>query len=233
MNVRLFIALVASSFILSQGMFAAPGVSPGDSTSTLSKEGYIAVNGTRLFFTTLGKGDPLVIIHGGPGLDHTYLLPQMAALAARNTLIFFDQRASGKSALGVDSNSMSMATFVEDIEGIRKAFGLKKMNLFAHSWGGLLAMYYAIKYPDRLNSLILSNSSPASSSFRRASFKIMQQRTSRDDSLAGAALIGTEGFKERDAMVMERSFRILFRSGFADPRYADSLTLTLPDDYAA
>ena len=229
----------AIALVIGVCLFVGPEISgaargsSGEPHGGAANEGYITVNGTRLYYVTMGSGDPVVIIHGGPGLDHTYLLPQMAALAATNRLIFFDQRASGKSDAEVDSNSMSIAAFVEDVEGVRKAFGLEKMNLFAHSWGGLVGMFYAIRHPDHLNSLILCNSTPASSSYRMASFKLMREKTSMEDSLAGAAIIASEGFKRRDARVMEKFFKVLFRSGFVDRRYADSITVTLPDDYGA
>jgi proline iminopeptidase len=197
-----------------------------------SQQGTIHVNGTDLFYETIGTGTPIVVVHGGPGLDHTYLLPQMATLAKQYKLVFYDQRASGKSAGAVDTNSMTMGNFVEDLEGVRKAFGLTKMNLIGHSWGGLVAMFYAVKYPDHLRSLMLINSSPASVLLRYASFAVMARRTTRGDSIAQASLVATQGFKNRDPQAMARFFRILFRGSFYDPRMADSLTLTLDTSFA-
>jgi proline iminopeptidase len=124
-----------------------------------------------------------------------------------------------------------MVNFVEDLEGIRKAFGIHKMNLLGHSWGGLIAMFYAVKYPENLNSLVLVNSSPASVALRNASFTAMAQRTSREDSIAQADLVQTEGFKKRDPSTMARFFRLLFRGSFYDPRFADSLTLSMDTSY--
>ena len=162
----------------------------------------------------MGHGEPIVIVHGGPGLDHTYLLPQMEALAQHYRLIFYDQRASGRSTSTVDTNSMTMGNFVEDLEGIRKVFGIHKMNLLGHSWGGLVAMFYAVKYPENLNSLVLVNPSPASVDLRNASFTSMAQRTSREDSIAQTDLVKTEGFKRRDPSSMATFFRLLFRVNF-------------------
>jgi proline iminopeptidase len=196
------------------------------------KYGLLNVNGTELFTRTLGEGVPVVILHGGPGLDHTYLLPQFAELAKHHKLIFFDQRASGKSSSTVDTNSMTMDNFVEDVEGIRRAFNLEKMDLLGHSWGGLVAMFYAVKYPDHLNSLILANSTPASAALRNASFALMANRTSKEDSIAQVALYKTEGFRAKNSTTMDEFFRLLFRGTFYDRRYADSLTLTLDTSYA-
>ncbi|MEK7251534.1 MAG: alpha/beta fold hydrolase, partial [Bacteroidota bacterium] len=97
----------------------------GDNATSVSiEEGFTQINGTQLFYKIIGKGTPIVILHGGPGLDHSYLLPQMAELAKTHKLIFFDQRASGKSSVDSDTNSMTMKNLVEDVEGIRKAFKL-------------------------------------------------------------------------------------------------------------
>jgi proline iminopeptidase len=94
-------------------------------------------------------------------------------------------------------------------------------------------MYYAIKHPDRLNSLILLNSTPPTSDLRAASFKIIQQRTSREDSIAQAALTQTDEFKRRDPAAMQRYFRLMFKGSFHNRVLADELTLEFPPDYGA
>ena len=165
-------------------------------------------------------------------MDHSYFLPQMASLARRYKLVFFDQRASGKSDAEVDSSSMTVKTFVEDIDGVRRALHLGKVNLLGHSWGGLLAMRYALAHPDHLQSLILVNPTPATSAMRDSSFATMSRRRSPADTLAMSQIISSEGFKESSPETMTRLFRLLFKPVFADQRYADSLTLQFPADYA-
>ena len=210
--------------------FASPAYAGGRQGPT---DGLRNVNGTQLYCTTMGKGPTLVILHGGPGLDHTYLLPQMAELARHFRLIFFDQRGAGRSTVELDTNSMTLQNFLRDVEGIRQSFHLGRMNLLGHSWGGLLAMFYAIQYPDHLNSLILVDPSPATSALRDSSFRTMLARTAPQDSVARAEITGSEGFRKRDPAVMARFFRVLFRGSFYDRRLADSLTLTLPPDFPA
>lgn len=190
------------------------------------------INGTKLYCRVMGSGPSVVFVHGGPGMDHAYLLPQMAELAKHYKLIFYDQRASGKSASIVDTNTITMDMFVEDLEGIRIAFKLGKMNLVGHSWGGLVAMFYAVRYPQNLNSMILTNSTPASAALRKVSFEQMARRTSKEDSIAQAAIAQTSGFKSGNPETMSRFFRILFRRAFFDKRYTDSVTLTLDTSFA-
>jgi proline iminopeptidase len=203
-----------------------------DRNLPISNEGMIHVNGTDLYYSILGEGPPIIIVHGGPGLDHTYLLPQMEALASTHKLIFYDQRASGRSTSAVDTNSMTMDNFVEDLEGIRKAFHIQRMDLLGHSWGGLVSLFYAVKHPEHLHALVLVNSTPASSAMRDASFGTMAQRISRNDSIEQSELVRTEGFKNRNSATMEKFFRLLFRPSFYDSSLADSLTLTFDTSYA-
>ena len=230
-NRRLTWITILPAILLS--LCASP-VAPGeDDSPPLVVEGLRLINGTQIFCKSIGTGIPLVILHGGPGLDHSYFLPQMEKLADTYELIFFDQRGCGKSSIRVDTAAMTLDALVEDIDRVRDAYNLNTMNLMGHSWGGLLAMYYAIKHGDRLNSLILVNSTPPTSALRSASFDIIGQRTSREDSIAQASLVQTPGFKRRDPATMQRYFRLLFRGTFRNRVMADELTLTFGPDYGA
>ncbi len=196
------------------------------------QEGPRNINGVQLYTKVIGKGRPLVIVHGGPGLDHSYLLPQMAQLGKYYKLIFFDLRASGRSSIDVDTNSMNLSTFIEDIDGIRQSFGIEKMNLLDHSWGGFLAMAYAIKYPDRLSSLLLINTTPANSKLKDEAERRTRSRLTTDDSLARLTLLRSEAFRKREHSAMAKLFRISFRGSFAQRQYADSLSLIFQPNYA-
>src|SRR4026207_336843 len=103
-------------------------------TSPLPKasEGYIEAGaGVRLFYRLLGSGpDTLVMIHGGPGLTMDYFLDDLAPLAAHHALLFYDQRGTGRSSLVSDSISLDAQRFVEDVEAIRKHFGIGQLTLF-------------------------------------------------------------------------------------------------------
>jgi proline iminopeptidase len=209
---------------------AVPGVK-GQGLPALEQT-RVPVNETELFYERMGSGPPVVIVHGGPGLDHTDLLPQMGKLASTNTLFFFDQRACGKSSAEIDSASMTRENFLEDIEGSQRAFHLGKMNLMGHSWGGLLAMVYALRYPDHLDFLIQMNSSPVTSELREAPFSLLKERTSREERIEQAAITGTPAFRDGDPRVMAAFLRLIFRGSFFDPHLADGLTLDFPSDDA-
>ena len=97
------------------------------------KEGFMIINGSDVYYKIMGKGEPLLVIHGGPVLDHSYFLPHFENLARDYQLIFYDQRVCGKSSIDIDSATMNMAGFVEDIEQIKYSFLLTYTNLIIAS----------------------------------------------------------------------------------------------------
>jgi proline iminopeptidase len=118
---------------------------------------YYTVNGAKLWTVSFGKGDPLFFIAGGPGGTH-YGLRSFDTLSAGNTLVYFDGYGRGKSDLAASSSEYSLERDIEDLEGLRKAMGFEKINILGHSYGGLVAQGYALKYPNSVKHLILANS---------------------------------------------------------------------------
>ncbi len=200
--------------------------------SFLIAEGSKRINGVQLYYKTMGQGDPVVIVHGGPGLDHSYFLPSMGRLSSRHQLIFFDQRASGRSGIPKDTAGMAFGRFIDDLEGIRRAFGIERMNLLAHSWGSVLALRYALRYPGHLKSLILVAPNPASSSYFGDAREALRRRTSRSDSIAIAKLMQSDRMARRTPGAMEDLFRLTFRAMVYKKEDADKLVLSFPRDYA-
>lgn len=200
-------------------------------TQEQMESGLKEINGTKLYYKTIGKGEPILIIHGGPGLNHNYLLPHLSTLAGNYQLLFYDQRACGKSSLNVDSSSITIDNFVKDIDEIRQSFGIKKLNLMAHSWGGLLALKYAIKYPDKVKSLILISSIGASTSINSTANQILAKRFTKEDSIKRMDIIKTEYFQKRDPKTIEALMKIGFKHQFYNPSFIDSLNLALNKNY--
>lgn len=200
-----------------------------DNKTVYLEEGRKNVNGAELYYKVMGDGEPIVILHGGPAFEHTYLLPQMGKLAQRFKLIFYDQRATGGSIASTDSSSITLENFVEDLEGIRKAFDLDKMNLLGHSWGGMLAMFYGIKYPQNVNSLMLISTGGARSDFLDdLDYNIDRNRTT-GDSLALLNLRASEEYKNNDVATFAKYFKIFFKPYFHVQDLADSLSTTFTD----
>lgn len=119
-------------------------------------EGYVAARTARLFYRTVGRGPPLVFLHGGPGANHRYFLPWVKPLAAGSRLVFYDQRGGGRSTAATDRD-YGLGTMVSDLEVLRKKLGLGRINLLGHSWGGMLALEYALRHPASVRRLILAD----------------------------------------------------------------------------
>jgi proline iminopeptidase len=136
---------------------AAPGRAPVSSNVYHINEGFVDANGVMIYYQEIGKGAPLLIVHGGPGASHDYFLPYLLPLARTNRLIFIDERGSGRSSKLEDPHGYTVENMVEDVEAVRVALHLGKISLLGHSYGGALAQAYALKYQKNLTHLILAS----------------------------------------------------------------------------
>jgi proline iminopeptidase len=121
------------------------------------QEGFVDSHGALIYYQVIGRGAPLMIVHGGPGASHDYFLPYLLPLMRTNKLVFIDERGSGKSSKLADPKQYTIANMVEDLEAVRQALGLGKISLLGHSFGGALAQAYALKYQKNLSHLILAS----------------------------------------------------------------------------
>lgn len=131
------------------------------------QEGFVDANGVMIYYKIIGRGAPLLVVHGGPGASHDYLLPYLLPLARTNKVIFIDERASGRSEKLEDASQYTVENMVEDVEAVRQALNLGKMNLLGHSYGGVLAQAYALKYQKNLSHLILGSTFSSTSAFNQ------------------------------------------------------------------
>lgn len=185
-----------------------------------------------LFYYHVGKGDPIIIVHGGPGLNHSYFLPYLNSLSKDHHLIYYDQRACGQAEIPADTNAMRLQSFVNDIEEVRKKFGLKQFHLLAHSWGALLAVQYAIQHPEQLTSLILVSPAAISSADVREASRTINSRYDFGDQQIRTQIIQSEAFKRNQPDAMAALLRLSFKQNMAIREMADSIKLYVPEDYA-
>lgn len=152
------------------------------SQSNISKENFSGlknINGEKIYFQTMGSGEQdIVVVHGGPGLGHDYLVPHFKELADDYRLIFYDQRGNGLSEDLKGTPAALMDSMVEDLEGVRKASGLEKMNLAGQSFGALIALNYAKKYPQNVKTLMLLEPAPASTEYIKTFSETVMSRLS-------------------------------------------------------
>jgi len=142
----------------------------------------------------VGHGAPLMIVHGGPGASHDYLLPYLLPLMRTSRLIFIDERGSGRSSKLEDTKQYTIGNMVEDIETVRQALGLGKVSLLGHSYGGALAQAYALRYQKNLSHLILGSTFASTRELNEALAKMKAEMDPKDrerlNALEAAGLFG-------------------------------------------
>lgn len=158
------------------------------------EEGFVDAHGVLIYYTALGHGAPLLIVHGGPGASHDYFLPYLLPLARHNRVIFIDERGSGRSQKLEDASQYTVEEMVEDVEDVRRALKLGQMTLLGHSYGGVLAQAYALKYQRNLTHLILCSTFPSTREmnqvFARMKNKMAPELRERIESQEQAGLFG-------------------------------------------
>lgn len=131
--------------------------------SVNSQEGFVPVeDGYRIWFRSVGGGSeqehvPLLCLHGGPGAPHDYLENLEALASDTQRVIFYDQLGCGHSDLPEDTARWQVQRFVDELASVRHVLGLERVHILGQSWGGMLAIEYALTQPQGLVSLILSN----------------------------------------------------------------------------
>jgi pimeloyl-ACP methyl ester carboxylesterase len=128
---------------------------------------FVCVNGARLFFDVEGAGlvpdgavmrtkPTLVLLHGGPGFDHTAFKPTFSVLSDVAQIIYLDHRGNGRST-GSDPKSWTLVQWADDVKGLCDALGIEKPVVYGVSFGGFVAQAYATRYPDHPAKLILAS----------------------------------------------------------------------------
>lgn len=120
-------------------------------------DGFVRILGYNLYYRSVGPSDAkatVLALHGGPGASHDYLVPLRDLTRWGYRVVLFDQLACGRSEIPPGTDLFTLANHVEQTEGIRSTLGLGKVHLIGSSYGGLLALAYAIKYQQHLRSLV-------------------------------------------------------------------------------
>jgi proline iminopeptidase len=188
--------LLISSLAVTANAQASKPVAHAASASNVYpvQEGFVDANGVMIYYKMLGRGAPLVIVHGGPGASHDYFLPYLLPFARRNKVVFIDERGSGRSQKLEDPSGYTVENMVEDVEAVRHALGLGKISLLGHSYGGVLAQAYALKYQANLTHLILGSTWSSSKALNEVFVKMKQNMSpelrERIDKQEAAGLYG-------------------------------------------
>jgi len=188
-------------------------------------EGFIKNNDVKIYYKSFGQGDPIIIVHGGPGFDHVHMLP-FKELSDKYQVIFYDQRATGESSGDTDSASITVGNFVSDLELIRKDLGLDKISLIGHSWGARLSMEYAIKYSANLEKLILL--SPSSNmDYMNQYVENIEKKTDEESRLMLKKIEESSSFKSKEQKTIEKYYSIATKPFFHDTAKISKLDLSM------
>jgi proline iminopeptidase len=193
--------------------------------------GFTTSTDVPLYWVRYGPSgsSPLLVLHGGPGAHHDYLLPQMLELARNHELVLYDQRGGGRSKTD-DRAPITWRTHVRDLDRVIGELSLGTPTVVGYSWGGLLAMLFAIeaaagRTEHRLSRLVLIDPAPVTREFRRA---FETEFAARQSSAAVAELrsrLAASGLRERDpGAYRQRNFELGVAGYFADPATAHDLT---------
>jgi proline iminopeptidase len=108
----------------------------------------------------ISSGRPMIMVNGGPGFDHNYVLCSDAwdTLARGRRIVFYDQRGTGRSSPLASGQSCTLADQIDDLDALRAELKADRIDLLGHSWGGYLVMAYAARHPERVAHLIIADS---------------------------------------------------------------------------
>jgi len=185
---------------------------------------FLEVNGVRLFTHKVGAGPLAVVLHGGPGASHDYLLPQYDLLAQGRALFYYDQRGGGQSPVPRDT-PVGWAEHVADLDAIRANLGLDRLTLCGYSWGGLLAVLYFLEYPERVERLALVAPAAITVEYRRQFEAEFARRMAAPEIKRERDALRASGLRERDpAAYQRRAFELSVAGYFREFRDAKQLT---------
>lgn len=182
------------------------------------------VRGVTLFERRIADGPPTVVLHGGPGAHHDYLLPGFDRLAGRRTLVFYDQRGGGRSPVDRDV-AVGWREQVADLEALRQLWGFDRLTLAGYSWGGLLSVLYALEYPERVALLALVSPAPVWRGARDEYEGRLAARNAAPALVEARLRVQAGGLRELDqASYRQRMFEFSVAGYFHDPALARNLT---------
>ncbi len=184
------------------------------------------IRGIEIFERRAGpeQGPQTVVLHGGPGAHHDYLLPAVDALATGRTLVYYDQRGGGRSAVP-RTVPVGWVEHVEDLEALRVLWGIERLSILGYSWGGLLALLYSITHPSHVDRLALVSPAPVWRSARDEFERRFTDRNMAPALEAERRAIRESGLREQDPEAYrQRIFELSVAAYFFDPDRARDLT---------
>jgi proline iminopeptidase len=184
--------------------------------SMIPAETRISAGNTTLYSRAVGRGRPIIVLHGGPDFDHSYLLPELDRLSDAFRLIYYDQRGRGRSAENVRPQDVTLASDLNDIDRVRRHYDFDSVVLLGHSWGAVLALEYALRNPKRVSHLILMNPAPVSVSDLAAVRKVYLERLGEEMDRQ-RSIVASAAYQAGDPEAVAARYRIHFKPSLKRP----------------
>jgi proline iminopeptidase len=176
----------------------------------------VEVNGVRLFTRTVGRGPDVVVLHGGPGAHHDYLLPQYDDLASGCRLRYYDQRGGGQSQVTRDVD-LGWQAHVADLVALLDHWKIDRAMVVGYSWGALLAMLFATEHPDRMTRMALVSGAAPTFDGRAEFERRFAELSQRPEIVAARAALQESGLRESDPEAYrQRAFELSVAGYFHD-----------------
>jgi pimeloyl-ACP methyl ester carboxylesterase len=192
----------------------------------------IPVDDIQIACTVVGQGIPLIVLHGAVGLGSTYMR-DLDRWGEGFELVYYDQRGSGGTPAG-DPEKISFSGAIKDLDGLRAALGIERVNLVGHSAGAYLAAMYAGTHPESSSSVVLLNPGPP---LRPDLFEAFQQtmaaRRTPEDNAARTAIEESPLFEAHDPATLQRHKVNTFMPFFRDRATAEGFDLGFTEITAA
>ncbi len=173
----------------------------------------------------MGDGGPtIVVLHGGPGASHDYLRPQFDALAVGRTLLYYDQRGGGASETPRDV-PLGWREHVADLAALAASTVPAPLTVLGFSWGGLLAILFALEHPDLVARLALVAPAGTHAAVRQEFERTFAARQAAPGIVEARAALSRSGLRERDPDAFwRRAFELSVAGYFKEPARASQLT---------
>jgi proline iminopeptidase len=224
MRLRLIAANLAAALVTALPAHSARAMQA--ERGTVSSESRIPVGNASLYARVIGRGHPVIVLHGGPDFDHGYLLPDLDRWKDAFRLIYYDQRGRGRSADHVRPEEVTLTSDVEDVDKVRRHFRLDAPAVLGHSWGAVLALEYALRHPTRVSHLIVMNPAPASTADFAVLRKFYLEKLGADMDRQREVL-SSAAYQAGDPEAVTARYRIHFKPALKRPEDYEKLMATM------
>lgn len=194
---------------------ASATAAQGESRLT-ARESRVPAGDASLYVRDTGRGPPVIVLHGGPDFDQSYLAPDLDRWADEFHVISYDQRGRGKSADRVRQADVSLASDLDDLDRVRRHFGLESAIVLGHSWGTVLALEYARRHPGHVSHLILMNPAPASA----RDYALLREHYVREqgaDLDRQREIMAGSAYQQGDPAAVTARYRLHFKTALKEP----------------